>query len=211
MKRERPVCNQGGPDMSDPFTHPSEPAPNRSRRIPEKILTEALDWLRYIVTALAIGMLIVTFVVQNNRVLGSSMVPTLQNGDQLLVEKISPRFGHLSYGDIVTIDGEKLLGEGEPDLVKRLIGLPGDTIDIRGGRVFLNGTPVVESFLDASVQTFPSGMGYDHVVLGDNELYVMGDNRTGSKDSRMFGPFDEDYIIGTCLIRFYPFDRIGTP
>ncbi|MBP7403236.1 MAG: signal peptidase I [Clostridia bacterium] len=190
----------------------SAPAPGtRGPLTPEHVMAEILDWLKYIVGALAAGLLIVTFLIQNNRVIGESMEPTLFEGDQLLVQKVSARMDNFDYGDIVTIDGSKLLGPGEPDLVKRVVGLPGDIIDVRDGSVYRNGIPVEETYLPEGVRTLPLGRGYDQVTLGDDELFLMGDNRENSKDSRVFGAVPTDLIIGTCVIRFYPFDRIGTP
>ncbi len=183
----------------------------RGAMTPEQVMGEILDWLKYIVTALAVGLLVVTFVIQNNRVIGISMEPTLFQGDQLLVQKISARLDRFDYGDIITINGEKMLGVDEPDLVKRVIGLGGDTIDIQDGTVYRNGIPLEETYLPDGLKTNPLERGFDHVVLKPGELFVMGDNRGNSKDSRVFGPVPGDYIIGTCVIRFYPFDRIGTP
>ena len=185
--------------------------PRRTKTSPEQVMSELLDWLKYIVSALAVGLLIVTFVIQNNRVIGISMEPTLSQGDQLLVQKVSAQLGSFHYGDIVTISGEKLLGEEEPDLVKRVIGLAGDAIEIRDGRVYRNGIPLDEDYLAAGLKTYPLERGYDSVTLQPNQIYVMGDNRGNSKDSRVFGPISADFIIGTCVIRFYPFDRFGTP
>ena len=185
--------------------------PRQTKTSPEQVMSELLDWLKYIVSALAVGLLIVTFVVQNNRVVGISMEPTLMQGDQLLVQKVSARLESFHYGDIVTISGEKLLGDAEPDLVKRVIGLGGDAIDIRDGRVYRNGIPLEEDYLAAGLLTHPLERGYDSVELQPNEIYVMGDNRGNSKDSRVFGPISADIVIGTCVIRFYPFDRFGTP
>ncbi|HEY5466921.1 MAG TPA: signal peptidase I [Clostridia bacterium] len=196
--------------MSEPAITTPAASPQASMTA-EQVMGEILDWLKYIVTALAVGLLLVTFVVQNNKVIGSSMEPTLLQDDQLLVQKVSARLGAFHYGDIITIDGVRLMGAGEPDLVKRVVGLSGDTIDIRGGRLYRNGIPVDEKYLPAGVQTFPLERGFDHVVLGPDEIFVMGDNRGNSKDSRVFGPVPVDYVIGTCMIRFYPFSRVGLP
>jgi signal peptidase I len=106
--------------MSDPAIRPAM-AEQQERMTPEQVMGEILDWLKYIVTALAVGLLLVTYVVQNNKVIGVSMEPTLFQGDQLLVQKVSARLGAFNYGQIITIDGTRLMGEGEPDLVKRVV------------------------------------------------------------------------------------------
>lgn len=200
------------PTQTETSTHKPEAATaTRGKPTPEQVLSEIVDWLKYMIGALAIGLLVVNFVVQNNQVVGTSMTPTLYQGDQLLVQKISTRCQRFAYGDIITIDGEWMMGGTEPDLVKRVVGLPGDTIDIRDGVVYRNGIPLEESYLPAGVETLPLGRGYDQITLSDDQLFVMGDNRAHSKDSRAFGPVPLDAVIGTCLFRFYPFDRIGIP
>ena len=102
-------------------------------------LLELLDWLKYILAAVLIGLLLVVFVIQRNSVIGSSMVPNLHDNDQLLVEKISKLFHGIDYGDIITISTRNLPAhEDGPNIVKRVVGLPGDTIEIRSDGVWRN-------------------------------------------------------------------------
>ncbi len=175
-------------------------------------LHEVLDWLRYILLAVVIGLLLVVFVAQRNAVIGQSMAPTLHHQDQLLVEKVSKWFGGAGHGDIITVSTEGLQGhEGTTNIIKRVIGVPGDTIEIRDQAVYLNGERLAESYLSADVDTDPRRDEYSSLVLAKDEYYVLGDNRAISQDSRTFGPIHADQIIGEVLFRFYPLDSIGRP
>lgn len=175
-------------------------------------LTELLDWLKYILVAILIGLILVIFVVQRNSVIGYSMLPTLNQDDQLLVEKVSKWFGGIHYGDIVTISTRNLPHHEEgPNIIKRVVGLPGDTIEIREGHVYRNQQILTEPYLFEGTITRPRSLLYERVILDENEYYVLGDNRDVSLDSRSFGPVSIDHIIGEVLLRFYPFDQFGVP
>ena len=184
---------------------------NSSKR--PDILYELLDWLKYILIAVLLGLLLVVFVVQRNSVVGDSMVPTLHNNDQLLVEKISKLVGGIDYQDIITIKTDELRGhEDGPNIIKRVIGLPGDTIEIRDNEVYRNGDRLDESeYLMPGTQTEIRSLSFAKVTLADDEFYVLGDNRSISLDSRYFGPVKLEFVIGRALIRFYPFNQIGMP
>lgn len=176
------------------------------------VLKEVIDWIKHLVIAAAIGLLVVFFVVQRNEVIGSSMEPNLYENDQLLVQKISKLYtGGITYGDIVTLNAEELYGHmGEKNIIKRVIGLPGDHIEIIENEVYRNGEKLAEEYLEG-MKTLERNPAYSDVTLGDNEFYVLGDNRDVSLDSRTFGPIDNSRIIGEVLIRFYPFDVFGKP
>jgi signal peptidase I len=175
------------------------------------VLREVLDWLRHILIAILIGLLLVLFVVQRNEVIGSSMEPALHTGDQLIVEKVSKWLGGIHYGNIVTVDAQGLPGHiGEKNIIKRVIGLSGDTIEIKDGRVYRNGIAIEEPYLHGSA-TKEGNPAYSKVTLKDGELYVLGDNRKVSLDSRRFGPIGKERVIGHVLLRFYPFSGIGVP
>jgi len=177
------------------------------------LLLEILDWLKYILIAVMIGLLLVVFVIQRNSVIGDSMVPNYRQDDQLLVEKISKLFDGIGYGDVITIKTDKLSGhEGSPNIIKRVVGLPGDLIEIRTDGVYRNGELLDESgYLSSTVSTEIRNLAFAKVKLADDEYYVLGDNRPISLDSRSFGPVKLDYVIGSVLIRFYPFEDFGTP
>jgi signal peptidase I len=175
-------------------------------------LYELLDWLKYILIAVLIGLLLVVFVVQRNSVIGQSMVPTLHENDQLLVEKVTKWFGGIDYGDIITISTKNLKDhEGEPNIIKRVVGKPGDQIEIREDGVYRNGAKLAETYLPQGTETRIRNLAYVKVTLGPDQYYVLGDNREVSLDSRSFGPVGKSSIIGEVLIRFYPFKDFGKP
>lgn len=187
---------------------------DKAEQSPEKpdVLMELLDWLKYILAAVLIGLLLVVFVIQRNSVVGQSMLPTLHHDDQLLVEKVSKLFHGIGYGDIVTINTRGLENhDGGPNIIKRVIGMPGDTIEIKEDHVYRNGEEIVEPYLTEGVRTRPRNAAYSLVTLADDEYYVMGDNRDISLDSRSFGPVPAKNMIGKVLVRFYPLEDIGIP
>ncbi len=175
-------------------------------------LTELLDWLKYILIAVLIGLLMVVFVIQRNSVIGQSMLPTLHEDDQLLVEKVSKWFHGIKYEDIITVSTRDLEEhDGGPNIIKRVIGIPGDTIEIRDDGVYRNDEKLEEGYLPSGTPTQPRNLAFAKVTLGVDEYYVLGDNREVSLDSRSFGPVPLDSIIGRVLLRFYPFEQLGSP
>ena len=163
------------------------------------------------VLVLVLGLLFTNFVLQRNTVQGSSMVPTLTNGDELFVEKVSRYFGDIRRGDIITIDTKGLDLWDPTRVIKRVIGLPGETLEIRDGLVYVNGEKLVETYLPEGTVTEVHNPQFAKVTLGENEFFCMGDNRMGSKDCRNFGPAPLKNVLGKVLVRFYPFDRMGRP
>ena len=128
----------------------------------------------------------------------TSMLPTLHPGDRLVVVKAAYWFSNPARGDVVIISPD-WMGEA---LVKRVIGLPGETIDIKDGAVYINGSPLTEPYFNGTT-TVPPGV-YDHVALQQGQYFVMGDNRPGSDDSRVFGPVPRQDIIGRVCLRYWP-------
>lgn len=190
------------------------------KQVRKKILFEVLDWVKSIVFGVVIGVLVVVFVIQRSNVFGDSMMPTLNSGDVIFAEKISTYFANYSRGDIVILDGSGMEGYNREEfLVKRIIGIPGDTIRIQDGCVYLRESGQTEFvmlnelYLQEGTSTTMNGVGisrgYDEITLGDNEYYCMGDNRMVSNDSRNLGPFTEDRIRGVAVILVYPFSSFG--
>ena len=173
-----------------------------------------LDTIKFVAIGLLVGILLVVFVIQRNDVYGSSMEPTLYTGDAVFVEMISVYTGNFKRGDIITIDAKGMEGyTHEENLIKRIIGLPGETIKIADGNVYINGELLDESdYLPAGTKTFVGAegqsRGYDEVTLGPDEYYCMGDNRGGSNDSRRMGPFKKKQIDAKVLMRIYPFNKM---
>ena len=172
------------------------------------------DTLRFVAIGLLIGILLVVFVVQRNDVYGSSMEPTLQSGDAVFVQMITCYTGNFERGDIVTIDAKGMEGYShEENLIKRIVGLPGETIRIDEGNVYINGVLLDESaYLPAETRTYVRAegiaKGYNEVTLGPDEYFCMGDNRGASNDSRLMGPFKKNQLESKVIMRIYPFNKI---
>jgi signal peptidase I len=157
--------------------------------------------LETIIPALLIAVGINLFLAQATQVLGQSMEPNLHTAQRLVVEKVTYRFHGPRRGDIVVID----LPEAGPELlIKRVIGLPGETVSIRGGHVFIDGEPLSEPYV-----TSPGGRDLPEQVVPPLHVLVMGDNRQFSNDSRNFGPVPIDNIIGRAWFSYWPLELLG--
>lgn len=187
--------------------------PARSSRRREPWLTRNLgvsvgvavvfEWIFLIAITLVASILIKTYLVTAFYIPSESMVPTLLVNDRILVNELdtSP-----SRADIEVFNAPEMLrGMGPADLVKRVIGLPGETIEGREGRVYINGRPLVEPYLPPGTVTSP----FPARTLGPNEYFMMGDNRGSSEDSRVFGPVSSSSFVGDAFFRFWPLNRIG--
>ena len=137
------------------------------------------------------------------------MVPTLNVGDRVLVNKLSYRLHDVHRGDVIVFErppGASRGGEDEiKDLIKRVVAVGGDTIESRNQLVYVNGERVDESYLDSGTPTD----NLPRQTVPEGHVFVMGDNRTNSEDSRVFGPVDEDRIVGRAFMRVLPVGHIG--
>jgi len=171
-------------------------------------INETLDWIIHIAIAILIGILIVTFIGQRTLVHDISMQPTLVEGDNLLVEKLSPKFGGIHRGDIIVFYSHE---EGK-QLIKRLIAVEGDKVEIKDGKVYVNGVADATSNLSGKVVTEPrKNPKYSNLTVQKGYIYALGDNRPNSMDSRILGPIEKKYITGRAVFRFYPFNKFGKP
>ena len=143
------------------------------------------------------------FVVESFYIPSESMVPTLQVGDRVLVNKFIYRFTEPQRGDIVVF--KSVEGDGE-DLIKRVVGVPGDVIAVRNGRLLVNGKRQSEPYVN---KRFPDRSFFAPTTVPKGHVFVMGDNRTNSLDSRYFGPVPEKKIEGEAFLRFWPPHRVG--
>ena len=180
---------------------------------------EVFDWLRTICIGVLAGVFIVVFLVQRDNVYGDSMVPVLSSGDVIFTQKISTYFKSYKRGDIVVLDGKNMEGYSSKEyLIKRVIGLPGETVRIEDGSVYIKPADsdefylLQENYLPSGTQTTmrEHGLkkGYNEVTLAENEYYVLGDNRPVSNDSRNLGPFTANRIKGVAVIRVFPLNEI---
>lgn len=165
-----------------------------------------LEWIKSIVIALAIAAVIKWLFLDATRVSGNSMLNTLHNDDMLFVNKIGKHFHDYERGDIVILKAPDAYNKL---YVKRVVGVPGDTVTLKDEKVYLNGEELNEPYtsVDYTLQTSDT---YEWYLL-DNQYFVMGDNRAegASNDSRNYGPVQKEEIVGHAFYRFYPFNDIG--
>jgi signal peptidase I len=168
-----------------------------------------LEWLGVIGGGIAIALLVEAFLIQAFWIPSPSMEPTLGVGDRVLVNKLSYNFHDVNRGDVVVFERPPGAATGEngeiKDLIKRVIAIGGDTIEARDGNVYVNGKQIEENYLEPGTPTDNLPL----TTIPDGRVFVMGDNRTNSEDSRIFGPIDEDDIVGRAFIRVLPITDIG--
>jgi signal peptidase I len=180
---------------------------------------EIFDWIRTICIGVLAGIFIVVFLIQRDDVYGSSMMPTLSQGDILFTQKLSNYFSSYKRGDIVVLDGSGMEGYTKKEyLIKRIVGLPGETVRIADGNVYIKPADsnefylLQENYLPAGTKTIVMddgrNKGYDEITLGEDEYFCLGDNRPVSNDSRSLGPFEKKRIIAVAVIRVFPLNEI---
>lgn len=172
-----------------------------------KKLKELLSTSIYLLTVLVITLLVVTYVGQRTKVIGSSMEPTLSDGDNLIVDKISYRFNEPQRFDVIVFPFRY---EERTYYIKRIIGLPGETVYIdEEGNIYIDGEILKESYGKEIIAD--QGRAYEPITLGEDEYFVMGDNRNNSSDSRdpVVGNIRRNEFIGKAWVRIWPFDKIG--
>jgi signal peptidase I len=180
----------------------------------------AFEIIETLVLTLVIYLLIHNFVAQPFEVEQNSMIPTITPAEYVLIDKISPRFSNFQRGDIVVFQPPAGFGQGGVPFIKRVIGLPGDTVSLENGHVFVTvagGSPV--RIDEAYVIRDSNGAAAPTVcrdpectsswVVPAGSYFVLGDNRTVSQDSRYFGPIARDLIVGRAWLRYFPLDRVG--
>lgn len=170
------------------------------------IIRELLGWIVYILIIVGLTYLIITFVGQRTRVSGSSMETTLSDGDNLIVDKISFRFRAPRRYEIIVFPYQQ---EENTYYIKRIIGLPGETVQVIEGKVYINGQVLDENY--GNEEMLDSGIAKEPITLGDDEYFVLGDNRNHSADSRQenVGILHREDLLGRAWIRIWPFDKFG--
>jgi signal peptidase I len=159
------------------------------------------EFLEAVLPALVIVLVINIFLAQATRVEGQSMDPTLHDSQRLIIEKVSYHLRPPQRGDIVVL--RRPQRPADP-LIKRVIGLPGETVEIREGRVLINDKPLSEAYLDQ-----PTSGLYPAQMVPEKHVFVLGDNRGSSNDSRSFGMVAIEDIIGHAWLRYWPPEKIG--
>ena len=173
---------------------------------PKGIVKELLGWIVYIAIIIGLTWLIITFVGQRTRVGGHSMEATLHDGDNLIVDKLSYHFREPKRFEIIVFPYRH---KENTYYIKRIIGLPGETVQVKDGYVYINGEKLDENYGLEVMED--AGIAAEPIELGEDEYFVLGDNRNHSSDSRdpSVGILHRDELIGRAWVRIWPLDSIG--
>src|SRR5579863_1684905 len=182
------------PDPANPNSTPSLPQLRRELR----------SWTRDLAVALGLALVIIIFLYQPVKVEGTSMAPLLSDQERIFINKFEYRFEPIERGDVVVfwypLDHSK-------SFIKRVIGLPGETIELRAGHVYVDGKELAEPYVPAS---YLDGSSYGPMKIPSGNYFVMGDHRDSSNDSRVFGPVSRPYIYGKAVFAYWPVDHFGS-
>lgn len=174
----------------------------------KRAIAAFFDFLQGIVIILALMVMVYLFIMSPQEISGRSMEPSFFNGEYILTNKVEYKFREPARGDVVIFKSPK---NKEIDYIKRIIGLPGETVRLEDGKFYINGTLLEEPYLPADL--FVSGGAYlpegEERIVPAGSYFVVGDNRPHSLDGREFGPIAKEEFIGKALLRYYPFDRVG--
>ena len=175
------------------------------------------EWGPVLFAAVVIALFVRLVLVQAYHIPSASMVPTLEEGDRVVVNRLSYQFGEVGRGQVVVF--KKPQGSsGQNDLIKRIIGLPGETIRFADNQVYVNGLRLEEPYLAEQDSTRPrltipgcaqTTPAPDTCVVPEGTIFMMGDNRLGSSDSRVFGPIEIDSVVGRAFLRVWPLNNLG--
>jgi signal peptidase I len=186
-----------------PPEHPEDDPPGEptTRKKKEGGLRNAVEWVVIIGGAFLVAFVVKTFLIQAFFIPSGSMLPTLHEDDRVLVNKLSYDLHDVNRGDLVVFERPEGESPGQiRDLIKRVVGLPGERIESRDGRVYIDGQLLEEPYLDDATET----TNLEPQTVPDGHVFVMGDNRDDSMDSRVFSAIDEDLIVGRAFVRVWP-------
>ncbi len=210
-----PAVNSAGPEDLDlafdqRFSGRGVASPAGRLRVKRDIRRVIAEWIVILGLAFSVAMLVRFLAVQTFSIPSRSMTPTLMVRDRLLVEKLSYGYREVKRGEIIVFKVPKTITQYEEhkmeDFVKRVIGLPGETLEIRENIVYINGKKLDEPYLPKGTATSQP----QRLVIPIDEYFVMGDNRTDSYDSRFWGTVPRDHIVGRVFYRVFPFSRTGS-
>ena len=160
-------------------------------------------WTRDLLLAIALALVIIVFLYQPVKVEGTSMAPLLADQERIFINKFVYRFESIARGDVVVfwypLDHSK-------SFIKRVIGLPGEMVEIREGQVYVNGSLLAEPYVPPQ---YEDANDFGPMRVPANQYFVMGDHRISSNDSRVFGPVGEQYIYGRAVFAYWPFEHFG--
>jgi signal peptidase I len=189
----QPVLAENGP-----LAHEPRPDPPRHRSSPS-----VGTWVRDILVSLLVSAFIIVFLYQPVRVEGTSMLPMLQDQDRLFINKFAYKLEAIHHGDVVVF---RYPLDHTKSYIKRVIAVAGDDIRISHGRVYVNGIPIREPYVP---ERFRDDRSQPEMIVPQGDLYVMGDHRSISSDSRDFGPIPKDLVYGKAAFVYWPMEQAG--
>jgi len=164
-------------------------------------LVSAWEVIEVLIISVVAVWLIRSFLIQPFLISGASMEPNFSDGHYLLIDEVTYKFREPHRGEVVVFRSPT---DSSTFFIKRVVGLPGETLTIKNGSIFINGGQLKETYIGSGLKTF----GDQEIVLGENELFVMGDNRSFSFDSRNWGPLKENRITGLVRLRLWPLNKV---
>lgn len=165
-----------------------------------------LEWAAILAGALVVALVVTKFLVQAFFIPSASMFPTLEVDDRVLVNKLSYDLHEVNRGDLVVFERPPSEAESDiKDLIKRVVAVEGDTVVSQDGKLVVNGVAMDEPYVAEGAET----SGVEAQTVPPGHVFVMGDNREDSRDSRFFGPLDEELIIGRAFVKVWPFTDLG--
>lgn len=187
------------------YTEAAQPSRPASEAAPRAKWLSAAAWLRDLMLAVLIAVLVVLFLYRPVRVEGTSMLPSLHNQERLFINEFGYRFGleQIRRGDTIVFWYPE---DTTKSYIKRVIGLPGDRVQIVQGKVYVNGRRLVEPYV---LPRYRDPWSYPEVVVPAHHYFVLGDHRNSSNDSRSWGCLDRDFIYGKASFAYWPMDRVG--
>ncbi len=187
------MADEKSRDFGSSITHQQHPS----------LKAEMWVWLRDVAFAVALALIIIVFLYQPVKVEGTSMAPLLSDQERIFINKFVYRFEPIHRDDVIVFWYPLDRSES---FIKRVIGLPSDTIEIREGDLYINGKKVNEPYVP---KRYFDDSSYGPVTIPSDEYFVMGDHRDSSNDSRIFGPVARKYIYGKAVFAYWPFRRFG--
>ncbi len=179
-----------------------QPEPQEARKT---TLAGALAWMRDLAFSVLIAIVLIVFIYQPVKVEGTSMMPALTDQERIFINKFTYRFGigSIERGDLVVF---WYPNDPSKSYIKRVIGLPGDTVEVKNGTVIVNGKPLVENYVPEEYRDHQS---FRAVSVEPDKYYVLGDHRSSSNDSRVWGTVERRYIYGKAVFVYWPLEKMG--
>ncbi|HET8923433.1 MAG TPA: signal peptidase I [Candidatus Acidoferrum sp.] len=199
-----PEKSSPGPSSYVASGRPPTPTSAARSTVAHSLRNEIRVWTRDLLIAIGLALVIIVFLYQPVKVEGTSMAPLLSDQERIFINKFVYRFEAIQRGDVVVfwypLDGTK-------SFIKRVVGLPGETVEIRQGRVYVNGKWVPEPYVPPQYEDLSD---FPPKIVPPDQYFVMGDHRISSNDSRVFGPVASKYIYGRAVFAYWPVEHFGS-